>query len=538
MTERQTESRIPVRAVDGPGDIEGEYAEKLGDPGSFPFTRGARPAGQRNGWIHRELSGEGEPRRSNEQFKYLLAQGQMGLDVIGDTPTVGYLDPDHPMAKYAVGTQGVSLCCLDDYRELYRDLPIDQMTLSHSLPPMFAVPALYTVAQERGVSPASLRGSVIQAPYYCEDCSYSVHMPFRLRSRLAVDVIEFCAAEMPKFHAFVEDTYYISEGGLDCVEEMALGFVETRGLIRDLLARGVDIDAFGPRIAILVNCRMDFFEEIAKIRATRRLFARMMRDEFGAKDPRSWAVNISAHTSGLSLTAQQPVNNIVRGASQTIALALAGVQALEVSTFDEAYRTPSPEAHLVGLRTQQLIQSESRVTQVADPLGGSYFVEALTDDIEARIWAMVQRIEALGDIGKLADSGWFRRLFDETTERYAQAVADGSLPKVGVNVHTVPEEEDTLLRDVAERKIEPCVERIARMAEYRARRDQAAVTRSLAALLEAAGDERVNLVRPVMAAMRAGATMGEMAGVLRMAYGKPADPFRAVADPVAQGVAP
>lgn len=530
----QTESRIPLQPLYGPADGAGKsYDTEMGDPGSFPFTRGTRPAGTRRGWIHRELSGEGDPRRSNEQFKYLLGLGQMGLDVIGDTATMGLLDPDHPFARHAVGTQGVSVCCLDDFRELYRDIPLDQVTLSHSLPAAFTVAGLYSVASERGVSPAAMRGSVIQSPFFCEDCGYAVHMPFRLRLRLAADSIEFSSREMPKFHTFLEDTYYISENGIDAVEEMALGFIEVRGLIRELLARGLDIDSFGPRIAILVNCRMDFFEEIAKIRATRRLFARMMRDEFGAKDPRSWAVNISVHTSGLSLTAQQPVNNIVRGAVQALAMACAGVQALEVSTFDEAFRTPSPEAHIVGLRTQQVVELESRVTQVADPMGGSYFVESLTDELERRIGEMICNIEAMGDPAQLADRGFFRRMFDEATERHSQGLIDGTLAKVGVNVHAVADEEDTLLRDVAERKFEPSRERIEWMAAYRAGRDARAVEEALRALYEAGLDPRRSLMPPIIAGTRAGATNGEMAGVLRMAYGRPADPFGVLPDPIA-----
>ncbi len=534
-----SDQRIPVQPVYTPDDLDGfDYEEKLGDPGQFPFTRGPRPPGARTGWIQRELSGEGGPAHANQQLKYLLSHGQMGIDVIGDAPTVGYIDPDHPLARHAVGTTGVSLCCLDDYRELYRDLPLDEITLSHSLPPVFQVAALHTVALERGISPARIRGSVIQAPYYCEDCSYAVHMPFELRLRLAADSIAFCATEMPKFHAFVEDTYYISEGGLDGVEEMALGFVELRGIVRELLSRGIDVDQFAPRIAILVNCRMDFFEEIAKIRATRRLYARMMRDEFGAEDPRSLAVNVSAHTSGLSLTAQQPANNIVRGTAQALALALAGVQALEVSTFDEAYRTPSEEAHMVGLRTQQILQLESRVTEVADPLGGSYFVESLTDEMEERIWSMVQEIEALGDPADLSDSGWFRRIFDEAAERYSRAIGDGSLPKVGVNVHTIPADQDRLLRDVSERKIEPFRDRIDQVAAYRRSRDNTAAQAALEALFESARDRKANLMPPVIEATKAGATMGEMAGVMRMAYGKPADPYGAVPPPIAAKVTP
>ncbi len=534
MAQRCTQSQIPLKPVYGPRDLEGwDPAERLGDPGSFPYTRGARAhPEERGGWIQRELSGEGDAARSNAQFKYLLSKGQTGLDIIGDTPTMGCLDPDHPFAEHAVGTQGVSLCRLDDYRELYRDLPLDRITLSHSLQPTFALAGLYCVARERGIPPASLRGSVLQVPFYCEDTGYAIHMPFDLRLRLAVDSIAFCSREMPRFHSFLEDTYYISDGGLDAVEEMALGFVEIRGIVRALLARGVAIDSFAPRIAILVNCRMDFFEEIAKIRATRRLFARMLRDEFGARDPRSLAVNVAAHTSGLSLTAQQPVNNVVRGATQALALALAGAQAIEVSTFDEAFRIPSPEAHLVGLRTQQVIQLESGVTRVADPLAGSYFVESLTDEMERRIEERVRQIEAVGEPAQLCESGYFRKIFLGAMERYARELGDGTLPKVGVNQHVIPEEEDLLLREVAEEKIEPFRERIAAVREHRKRRDAAQVRSALQSLHARASDRAANLMGDVVAATQAGATLGEMAGVLRMAYGQPADPFGLLEDPI------
>ena len=527
MSERRTQSRIPLQSLYTPGDVEAfDYTERLGDPGSYPYTRGnrAQPHG-RAGWIQRELSGEGDAKYSNAQLKYLLERGQTGLDVIGDTPTMGCLDPDHPLAVHAIGTQGVSLCCLDDYRDLYDGLPLERITMSHSLPAAFTVAALHTVAHERGLAPAVLRGSVIQAPYYCEDCSYAVHMPFKLRVRMAADTIAFCATEMPRFHAFIEDTYFISESGLDSVEEMALGFVELRGLVRELLRRGIPIDTFAPRIAILLNCRMDFFEEVAKIRATRRLFARMMREEFGATDPRSWAVNIAAHTSGLTLTAQQPANNIVRGAIQALALACAGVQAIEVSTFDEAFRTPSAEAHLVGLRTQQVIDLESNVGQVADPLGGSWYVEKLTEEIERRIHEMIVSIEARGDAARLSDSGWFRGVFQAAIERHAAGIADGSLAKVGLNMHRVAEEDDTLLREVAERKIEPYRERIAWMKAYRAGRDLARVRNAIADLEACLRDENINMLPAIISATKAGATIGEMAGTMRRAYGQPADPF-------------
>ncbi len=534
MPERMTQSKIPLKQVykaEDVGHLDADTA--LSDPGSYPFTRGRRlDLYSGGGWIQRELSGEGDAGTSNAQFKYLLEMGQTGLDVIGDTPTMDLLDPDHPFAKYAIGSQGVSLCCLQDYRELYQDIPLNQITLSHSLPSYFCLPALYLVAKDNGYDPSKMRGSLVQTPLYQDDCGYSVHWPLDLRVRLSSDTIEFCAKEMPKFHSFLEDTYYFSESGLDSVEEMALGFVEIRHIVRDLLARGVDIDSFAPRIAILVNCRMDLFEEVAKIRATRRLFAKMMREEFGAQDPRSWAVAITSHTSGLTLTAQQPVNNIVRGTIEAMALAMAGVQAIEISAFDEAFRTPSPESHFIGLRTQQILNLESNVTKVTDPLGGSYYVESLTDDIEQRVWDMVIKIEAAGSISELAERGYFRDILTNAMERYSKDVENKELWKVGVNIHQIPDEEDTLLKEVAEQKIEPYLSRIERIQELKGARDLRQIERTLRVCCEQARAPNGNLMPSIMDATRAGATMGEIAGALRLAYGGPYDPYGMVEPPV------
>lgn len=524
MTEPYSRSGIPLKPLYTPEDTDGlDYETRLAAPGAYPFTRGQR-AGSR-GWIQRELSGEGDPRRSNEQLKYLIAQGQMGIDVIGDSPTLAWLDPDHPLAIHSIGTQGVSLCCLDDYRELYRGLPLDSITTSNSLPPPLAVAGLYLIAREYGFPVEKIRGSILQWPFYAEDCGYACHMPLTLRLRLALDCIRFCTKVMPKFHAFLEDTYFISEAGLSVVEEIALGLVEIRYLTRKLIERGLDIDSFAPRIAILVNCSMDFFEEIAKIRATRRLFARMMKEEFGAKDPRSHAVVITCHTSGLSLTAQQPFNNVVRGAIQSLALVLSGVHAIEISAFDEAYRTPSPESHMVGLRTQQVIHLETGVTKVSDPLGGSYYVEALTDEVEKRIWDMVRDIESRGDPAVLSEQGWFKKFFEDVAARYARQIQDQTLMKVGLNCHRIPEEEDTLLKEVAESKIEPYRERVERISAYKKARDTARMRSVLEALRQAAATEGPDLMEPIIAAFEAGATMGEIAGMLRMGYGWSYDPL-------------
>jgi len=531
MTRNHTRSGIPVKDFYTAEDLSGFDSERqLGAPGEYPYTRGRRRQTE-GGWMQRELSGEGDPARSNAQLQYLLSQGQIGLDVIGDSPTMAFLDPDHPIAAHAVGTQGVSLCCLDDYRVLYKDLPLDSIVVSGSLPPAIAVAGLYLVARERGISPDQLRGSVIQAPFYAEDCGYAIHMPFRLRLRMACDCIAFCAREMPRFHSFVEDTYFFSEAGLNGVDEIALGMIEIRHVVKELLKRNVPIDSFAPRIAILVNCGMDFFEEIAKIRATRRLFARMMREEFGARDRRSWSVVITSHTSGLSLTAEQPVNNIVRGTIQSLALVLAGVQALEISAFDEAYRTPSPESHRVALRTQQIVYLESNVSKVVDPLAGSYYVESLTDEMERRIRERVREIESMGDPAELAEKGWFRRFFEQAMAEYAAAVAAGTLPKVGHNMFRISEEEDTLLKEIVEGKIEPCRERIGAIRRYKETRNVESVRLALDALRKRAEEERENIMPYVIEAFRAGATMGEIGGMLRLAYGWPYDPHGLVECP-------
>jgi methylmalonyl-CoA mutase N-terminal domain/subunit len=519
----RSRSGIPLRPYYSAGDRAGGEGEA---PGAFPYTRGRRAAPTpTGGWIQRGLAGEGSAESSNRQLHALIASGQTGIDVIGDGPTQAMLDPDHPLVVHGVGTTGVSLCSKDDYLALFRDLPLERLSVSSSVPSLASLAGLVLAARAAGVALDRLRGSVLQAPLYAEDCGYSTWLPVALRLRVSADVMAFCAAHLPRFHAYVEDTYFFSEAGLDAVEEMALGFVEIRRLVREMLGRGVPVDAFAPRIAILVNASMDFFEEIAKLRATRRLFARMMKEEFGATDPRSLAVVITCHTSGLALTAQQPINNVVRGTVQALAMVLGGVDALEISAFDEGYRTPSPEAHRVGLRTQQVIALESGVARVLDPLGGSHYVESLTDEMERRIREKIGEIESMGDAGDLAERGWFRDFFRGTIERYQRGLASGRLAQVGVNVHRVPPEEDRLLREVVERKIAPAREVIARVRGYKAGRDMEAVRAALRRLRADARTPSANLVPPMIEALDAGATVGEAAGALRQACGLPHDPF-------------
>jgi methylmalonyl-CoA mutase N-terminal domain/subunit len=345
--------------------------------------------------------------------------------------------------------------------------------------------------------------------------------------RLCLDSIAFSTRVMPRFHAFLEDTYFISDGGLDAVEEMALGFVEIREVTRRLIARGIPVDSFAPRIAILVNCRMDLFEEIAKVRAVRRLYARTMRDEFGARDPRSLACNVAVHTSGLTLTAAQPINNVVRGALQALAMAMAGVQGLEISTFDEAFRTPSHAAHVVAMRTQQVIAEETGVGRVSDPLGGSWYLEALTDELERRIDAEVRRIEAIGGVGELVDAGFFRDVFLHGMDRHAQAVQTGKRRVVGVNCHVMDPAQDTLLRSVAEERFEPDALHVERIRLWRVDRDAGRVEAALAVVSAAAADPDADLMPAIVAALEDDGSIGEIAGALRAGYGLPSDPFAA-----------
>jgi methylmalonyl-CoA mutase cobalamin-binding domain/chain len=526
-TEATTASGIPLRPFYAPGHGGTDYAV-VGDPGSYPFTRGRLrpPHARARGWIQRELSGEGSPRRSNEQLRALLAHGAFGVDVIGDNPTMSALDPDHPMCVPAVGTTGVSLCRKQDFIELLEGIPLDQITLSHSLPAAFAIAGQYLAALDSGLPPKVLRGSAIQPPLYSEDCSYATFLPFSVRMRLTLDSIVFSLREMPRFHPFLEDTYYISDGGLDVVEEMSLGLLEIREVCRRLLARGLAVDSFAPRIAILVNCRMDLFEEIAKIRATRRLFARMMREEFGATDPRSWSVNIAVHTSGLTLTAAQPANNIVRGAVQALAMALAGVQGLEISTFDEPFRTPSDIAYQLAIRTQQIIQTETNVGAVEDPLGGSWYLESLTDELERRIDAAVRRMEGLGDVDTLVEGGYFRGIFTAAMDRHSSSVQSGRLRIVGVNEHVVPPEADRFLREVAEERFEPDRAHAERVRAWRTTRPDPPLGAGLDRVRAAAADADADLMAPIVAALDAHATIGEITGRLREGVGLPADPFQ------------
>lgn len=529
----ETSSGIPLKRVYAPEDIGDMVVERdLGEPGGYPFTRGPhRDMYRERSWIIRVLCGESSPRETNKRLRLLTSAGQTAVDVIGDSPTVACLDSDHPLAAATVGTQGVPLCCLQDYLEMLDGIPIDKISVSFSVPYAFAIAGLACVARENDVPPGELRGSTVLAPLYSDDCSYATHQPIEMRIRLATDTVEFGTKRMPKYHTFLEDTYYISEAALTAVEEVALGLIEVRLLINALIKRGLNIDEFAPRIAILVNVGMDLFEEIAKIRALRRIWARMMKEEYQSKDPRSWRPAITVHTSGLSLTAKGPINNVTRGAFEALAATLAGCQAMEISCFDEPIRTPSPEAAVVALRTQQIIAYESGVTKVVDPLGGSYFVEALTNELEMRILGMVKEIELQGSTTELSEKGYFHAIFENASKRYQQAVSTGRKKIVKVNTLCMPSEEDALLKESVETRIEVSQEQIEKIKELKAQRNKIDVKQALNEVYERARNRSANLIPVIMEALDKGLTMGEIAGAIRLSYGVAFDHFEMVGRP-------
>jgi len=513
----KTRSGIPLKPF---------YPSPTGEtPGEFPFTRGrlSNPHSQ-GSWIQRELSGEGDPESSNAQIKYLLEHGQTGIDFIGDAATQSMLDPDHPLVGESVGTQGVSLCRKQDYLDLFRGVSLEGISVSTSVPSVYALAGLSLVASEHDYPLDQLRGSVLQPPLFVEDCAYAWHLPVSTRIRMALDSIDYCRTKMPKYYGYLEDTYFFAESGLTPVEEIALGFVQMRLLLRRMVDRGVDVDTFAHRIAMLVDCGMDFYEEVAKIRATRRIFAGMMRDEFNASNARSQSLAITSHTSGLSLTAQQPVNNIVRGTVQALSLIMGGVQALEISAFDEAFRTPSKESHLVGLRTQQVLDLESGVARVTDPFGGSYFIEQLTDEIETRIVSRIQEIEAMGNVEELSASGFFRDIFHRAMEDNHRQVEKNEVAVVGVNIHRLAEEDDTLLRDVSSCKIDPAYHQIERIKKFRGSRHIDSVVEGLQGV-QSAMQSTENLVEAIVRAMDQESTVGEITTAIRRAEGIESDPF-------------
>ncbi len=520
-----TLSGIPLQITYRPDDLEGwSYEDKLNDPGEFPYTRGPHATMYRGRrWTMRMFAGFGTPEDTNNRFKFLLKNGQTGLSTAFDMPTLMGYDPDHPMSLGEVGREGVSVACIDDMRRLFKDIPLDQVSTSMTInaPAMIVLAFYIAVADEQGIPRDKLRGTT-QNDMLKEFIAQKEWIaPIRPSMRIIRDFIAFCAEQLPQWNTISISGYHIREAGATAVQELAFTLADGIGYLQLGKEAGLDVDAFAPRLSFFFDVHNDFFEEIAKLRAARRIWANVVRNRFGAKNPRSWLLRTHCQTAGVSLTAQQPLNNIVRTTIQALAAILGGTQSLHTNSFDETYALPTEQAAAVALRTQQIISEESGAPNVVDPLAGSYFIEKLTDQMESEAMAIIDRIDEFGGIVDAIEQGYPQREIAKSAYRFQRDVEAGRRVIVGINKYQQSEESKIPLL-----KIEPEVERaqVARIKEFRAKRNQAETDAALDHVRQACKDDATNLFPAVIDAVKANATVGEISDVFREVFGKATDP--------------
>ena len=519
-SERATSSGIPVAPFYRPADVAGiSYPEAIGDPGEPPYARGLYAEMYRaRRWTMRQYAGYASAEESNRRYRYLLAQGTTGLSVAFDLPTqIGY-DSDHPLARGEVGRVGVAIDSLADMRRLFDGIPLDRVTTSmtiNSTAPILL--ALYlAVAQEQGVAWEKVGGTV-QNDILKEYAARGTYIyPPGPSLKLVTDVIAFCAERVPRWNPISISGYHMREAGSTAVQEVAFTLANGLAYVQAALARGMHIDAFAPRLSFFFNAHNNFLEEVAKFRAARRLWAELVRERFAPKDPRSLWLRFHTQTAGSTLTAQQPGTNVVRVAIQALAAVCGGTQSLHTNALDEALGLPTEEAARLALRTQQVIAWESGVAEVADPLGGSYVIEAWTEEIASRARAYIQRIDEMGGALRALESGFQQREIADAAYAHQLAVEERRELVVGVNAFTVPEEAATEILT-----IDPAAEReqVARLAALRATRAAPRAEAARAALAAAAREDK-NLMPAILDCVRAEATLGEIADTLRGVYGE------------------
>ena len=513
-------SSAAVARLYTPLDVaELDYGRDLGFPGEYPFTRGVQPTMYRGRlWTMRQYAGFGTAEESNRKFRYLLEQGQTGLSVAFDLPSqLGY-DSDDPMAIAEVGQVGVAIDSLADMETLFDGIPLDRVSTSMTInAPAAVMLAMYVAAGERqGVPAEKLRGTV-QNDVLKEYVARGTYIfPPGPSVRLAADVMAWCAREVPRWNAISVSGYHIRDAGSTAAQEIGFTFANARAYIEAALARGLAIDEFAPRISWIFNTHNHFFEEVAKYRALRRLWARMLKERYGASDPRSLTLRTHTQTGGSTLMAQQPENNIVRAAIQTLAAVTGGVQSIALSCFDEALALPTDEAQRIALRTQQIVAHETGAADTVDPLAGSYYVERLTNDLEARARAIMDEVEAMGGAVAAIESGWMQNQIAEASWRHQQRVDEGDEVVVGVNDYREGGEQPQTIFSVDRRLVD---EQLARLERHRRERDAEAVAGALAALKAACAGE-ANLLPPILEAVRAYATLGEICGAMREVFGE------------------
>ncbi len=502
-----------------PDNVEIDYDRDLGYPGVYPFTRGVYPSMYRGKlWTMRQFAGFGTAEETNARFRYLLDHGQTGLSTAFDMPTLMGHDSDHPRSLGEVGREGVAIDSLDDVETLFAGIPLDRVSTSMTInsPAAMLLAFDLCVGEEQGVPRNRLRGT-IQTDILKEYIAQKEFIfPPEPSMRLVVDMIEFCAEEMPLWHPVSISGYHIREAGSNAAQELAFTLADGFAYVEACIARGLDVDDFAPRLSFFFNAHLDFFEEIAKYRAARRIWAKEMRERYGARSPRSWLMRFHTQTAGVSLTAQQPEVNIVRTALEALAAVLGGTQSLHTNSFDEALALPTENAVRLALRTQQVIAHETGVVNTIDPLGGSYYLEDLTDRLEAEAYDYFDRIRKLGGVVAAIKENFFQREIADASFRYQSEVEEKQRIVVGVNRYVAAEEQPLELL-----KIDPALEakQIARVQALRARRDSAAAEAALARLKEDAAHEDRNLMPPIVDASKAYVTMGEMCDALRAVWG-------------------
>jgi methylmalonyl-CoA mutase N-terminal domain/subunit len=502
-----------------PETVEIDHDRDLGYPGVHPFTRGVYPSMYRGRlWTMRQFAGFGTAEETNERFRYLLDHGQTGLSTAFDMPTLMGYDSDHPRSLGEVGREGVAVDSLADAETLFQGIPLAEVSTSMTInAPAAMLLAFYAcVGEQQGVSPAQLRGT-IQTDILKEYIAQKEWIfPPEPSMRLVTDMVEFCAREMPKWHPISISGYHIREAGSNAIQELAFTLADGFAYVDAGIARGLDVDDFAPRLSFFFNAHIDFFEEIAKYRAARRIWARELRDKYGAKNPRSWLMRFHTQTAGVSLTAQQPEVNIVRTALEAMAAVLGGTQSLHTNSFDEALALPTEDAVRIALRTQQVIAHETGAVNTIDPLGGSYYLEDLTNRLEAEAYDYFERIEKLGGVIPAIKENFFQREIADASFRYQHEVEQKQRVIVGVNRYQLEDEPEI---DIL--KIDPALERkqIDRVQALRSKRDSVAVETALGRLKQAAAREDQNLMPPLLEASRAYATLGEMCDSLREVWG-------------------
>ena len=521
--ERQDEfitvSSDPVERLYTPLDIaDTDFERDIGFPGEYPYTRGIHPTGYRGKlWTMRMFAGFGTAEETNARFKYLLQQGQTGLSTAFDMPTLYGRDTDHPLVEGEFGKCGVAVSSLADMEILFDGIPLDQVTTSMTInSPAPMIWAMYIAAAEkRGIGRARL-GGTLQNDILKEYAAQNEYIyPIAPSMRMVVDTMEFAAKDMPKWNPVSVSGYHIREAGATAAQELAFTLGDGLAYVKACVARGMDVDDFAPRISFFFNAHNDFFEEIAKYRAARRIWARQMREVFGAKNPRSWWMRFHTQTAGVSLTAQQPEINIVRVAVQALAAVLGGTQSLHTDGMDEALALPSEKAVTIALRTQQIIAEESGVANTIDPLGGSYFVEAMTNRMEAECLDYFRRIDEQGGMEAALEKGWIQQQIADSSYQFQKEVDNNVRGFVGVNKYSVPEPIEIPILQMDPQGEE---KHLARLNRVRTERDQARWAESMATLRQAAQGDH-NLMEPILGAVNAYATLGEMCDVLREVFG-------------------